>query len=165
MFMQFLGQLGKIRVLPLLTAASHLCKEYGFSEEHIITLAKIVMMDDPFVSYIASALYITTSKASRLVRYLEEIKLPDGSKAHLVQRKYGEAGDRRKIKLEPTKEGKELYGKMWSDLRLFFDEIIKEVGEEEINKLTSLLEKFNNVAEEKIKVLIDPELCNESCKS
>jgi len=145
--------------------ASPLCKEYGFSEEHIIALAKIVMMDDPFVSHIASALYITTSKASRLVKYLEEIKHPVNGKIKLVQRKYGEAGDRRKIKIEPTKEGKELYGKMWSDIFLFYDEIIKEVGEEEINKLTSLLEKFNNVAEKKIKELIDPELCNESCES
>lgn len=162
---RFLGQIGKLRFLPLITMASPLCKEYGFSEEQIIALAKIVMMDDPFVSYIASALYITTSKASRIVKNLEQIKHPVKGKVKLVQRKYGEAGDRRKIKLEPTQEGKELYGKMWADLLLFFNEIIKEVGEEEIEKLTSLLEKFNNVAEEKIKFLIDPELCNEKCEN
>jgi len=45
---------------------------------------KIAMIDDQFVSYIVIVLYITTSKASRLVRYIEEIKLPDGSKTHLV---------------------------------------------------------------------------------
>lgn len=96
--------------------------------------------------------------------WLEQIKYPVKGKVKLVKRKYGKVGDRRKIKLEPTQEGKELYGKMWSDLLLFFDEIIKEVGEEEIQELTSLLEKFNNVTEEKIKILIDPELCNESCE-
>jgi len=42
------------------------------------------MIDVPFVSYIANTLYITSSKTSRLVRYIEEIKLPDGSKTHLV---------------------------------------------------------------------------------
>lgn len=53
---------------------------------------------------------------------------------------------------------------MWSDLLRFFDEKIKEVWEEKITELTSLLEKSNNVAEEKIKVLIDLELCNERCE-
>jgi len=154
--MQLLGQLGKIRVLPLLTAASPLSKEYGFSENHIIALAKIAMTDDPFVSYIASALYITTSKASRLVSHLEEIKLPDGSKAHLVQRKYGEAGDRRKIKLEPTKEGVEVFEKLWADLVKFLSEIIDELGEENVTQLVSLMQLFNDIAEVKIKALLNP---------
>lgn len=79
-----------------------------------------------------------------------------------IKNNFFQTRDRRKIKLEPTQEAKELYGKMWADLLLFFDEIIKELGEEEIEKLTSLVEKFNNVAEEKIKFLMDPELCNES---
>jgi len=162
---QFLGQIGKLRVLPLFTTASPLCNEYGFSEEHIIALAKIVMMDDPFVSYIASALYITTSKASRLVRYLEEIKLPDGSKAQLVQRKYGEAGDRRKIKLEPTKEGVELFEKMWADLAKFLGEIMKDLGEENVAQLVSLMQQFNDIAEEKIKELLNPTDCPETTES
>jgi len=160
-FIQFLGQLGKLRSLPLITISSPLCKEYGLSEEHITALAKIVMMDDPFVSYIASGLNITTSKASRLIKYLEEIKHPEKGNVKLVQRKYDEVGDRRKIKLEPTQEGKELYGKLWSDLLQFYEEIVKEVGEEEISKLTSLLKKFNSVAEEKIKIHIDPEAWND----
>jgi len=164
-FNQFLGQLGKIRALPLLTTASPLCKEYGFSEEHIIVLAKIVMMDDPFVSYIASSLYITTSKASRLVRYLEEINLPDGSKAQLVQRKYGEAGDRRKIKLEPTKEGVELFEKIWADLAKFLGDIMKKLGEEKVAQLVSLMQLFNDIAEEKIKELLNPTDCPETTES
>ncbi len=156
MFMQLLGQLGKIRALPLLTAASPLSKEYGFSENHIIALAKIAMTDDPFVSYIASALYITTSKASRLVSHLEEIKLPDGSKAQLVQRKYGEAGDRRKIKLEPTKEGVEVFEKMWTDLVKFLGDIMQKLGEDNVSQLISLMQQFNDIAEEKIKALLNP---------
>jgi len=164
-FIQFLGQLGKIRFLPLFTTASPLCKEYGFSEEHIIVLAKIIMMDDPFVSYIASSLYITTSKASRLVRYLEEIKTPDGSKAHLVQRKYGEAGDRRKIKIEPTKEGAELFEKMWADLVKFLGDILNKLGEENVAQLVSLMQLFNDIAEEKIKELLNPTDCPETTES
>ncbi len=143
---------------------SPLCKEYGFTEEHFIALAKVVLMDDPFVSYIASVLYITTSKASRIVKYLEEVKHPVKGKVKLVRRKYGEEGDLRKIKLIPTQEGKELFGKIWTDFQLFYDEIIKEIGEEEIKKLSLLLEKFNKIAEEKIKILMNPELCNESCE-
>ncbi len=165
MFMQLLGQLGKIRALPLLTATSPLSKEYGFSEEHIIALAKIAMTDDPFVSYIASALYITTSKASRLVSHLEEIKLPDGSKAHLVQRKYGESGDRRKIKLEPTQEGKELFGKIWADLVKFLGDIMNKLGEENVAQLVSLMQLFNDIAEEKIKELLNPTDCPETTES
>ncbi|TET28895.1 MAG: MarR family transcriptional regulator [Candidatus Heimdallarchaeota archaeon] len=161
---QFIGQLGKIRFLPIFTMASPLCMEYGFTEEHVIALAKIVLADDPFVSYIASVLYITTSKASRIVKYLEEIEHPVKGKIKLVQRKYGEAGDLRKIKLIPTKEGKELFGKLWTDLLIFIDEILKEVGEKEINKLISLLEKFNDIAEKKIKTLLDPGSFDEGCK-
>jgi len=108
------------------------------------------------ISNIASALYITTSKASRLVSHLEEIKLPDGSKAQLVQRKYGEAGDRRKIKLEPTKEGVELFKKMWADLVEFFGDIMKKLGEEKVAQLVSLMQLFNDITEEKIKARLNP---------
>ncbi len=162
--MQFLGQLGKIQVLPLLTVASPLSKEYGLTDEHIIALAKIVMTDEPFVSYIASALYITTSKASRLVKHLEEIKHPEKGTVSLVQRKYGESGDRRKIKLEPTKEGKELFGKLWADLVQFLSKIMENVGLDKIDDLTSLLEQFNIAAEEEIKTILDPNCLTERCE-
>ena len=161
---QLVAQLGKIRSFPIFTIASPLCKEYGFTEEHVIALGKIVMAEDPFVSYIASMLYITTSKASRIVKYLEEINHPVKGKIKLVQRKYGEAGDLRKIKIMPTQEGKELFGKIWTDLLQFIGGIMKEIEEKEINKLTSLLEKFNTVAEEKIKRLSDPESFDVGCK-
>ena len=55
MFMQLLSQLGKIRALPLLTAASPLSKEYGFSEEETIKhrdVEDFLMIDiilDPFI--------------------------------------------------------------------------------------------------------------------
>ena len=40
---------------------------------------------------------------------------------------------------------------------------MEKVGEENIDKLTSLLEQFNNAAEEKIKAILDPECLTESC--
>jgi len=162
---KLVGQLGRIQFLPLITMSSPLCKEYGFTEEHVIALAKIVLGDGPFVSYIASVLHITISKASRIVKYLEEVKHPVKGTIKLVQRKYGEAGDLRKIKLIPTQEGKELFGKIWTDLLSFIDEITKEVGEKEIDELNSLLEKFNTIAEAKIKGLNNPSSVNKDYKT
>ncbi len=163
-FMQFIGQIGKVQFLPLLTVASPLSKEYGLTDEHIIALGKIVMTDDPFVSYIASALYITTSKASRLVKHLEEINHPVKGKISLVKRKYGEAGDRRKIKLEPTEEGKELFASLWADLVQLLSKIMKKVGVDKIEQLSSILEQFNDAAEEEVRIRLDPEFLNKKCK-
>ena len=96
----FLGQVAKFRLYPLVTINSKISIQYNLSEEHIMALIMISKQEDPFVSTIANSLFISISKTSRIVRDLEKVKL--------IKRKYGECNDRRKIRLEPTQKGKEV---------------------------------------------------------
>ena len=137
---------------PLITVNSALAKEYNLSEEHIIALVMIIKQEDPFVSTIANALFLSISKTSRIVRDLEKVGL--------IKRKYGECEDRRKIKLEPTQKGLKILELLYKELMEFFSQLMTEFGPDEFSTFTSLLEKFNTIAGSKIQKLFGKDAQN-----
>ena len=114
----FIAQITKFRLLPIITINSTLSKQNNLTEEHIVALLLITKQESPFVSTIANALFISISKTSRIVRDLEKIEL--------IRRKYGECEDRRMIKLEPTQKGLEVLNTLFKDLMDFFNPILVE---------------------------------------
>ena len=142
----FLGQIAKFRLYPLVTINSKISIQYNLSEEHIMALVMISKQEDPFVSTIANSLFISISKTSRIVRDLEKVKL--------IKRKYGECNDRRKIRLEPTQKGKEVLNSLLKDLMEFFNQLLDEFDKEELNTFTKLIEKFNGIADTKIQKML-----------
>ena len=141
-----IGQITKFRLYPLITINSTLSKQYNLSEEHIVALVIIIKQEDPFVVSIANALFISISKTSRIVRDLEKVKL--------IKRKYGECEDRRKIKLEPTQKGLEVLDSLYKDLMAFFNPLMDDFDKEELTTFTKLIEKFNGIADKKIRSML-----------
>ncbi len=141
-----IGQITKFRLYPLITLSTSLSKQYHLSEEHIVALVMIIKQEDPFVSTIANALFISISKTSRIVRDLEKVEL--------IKRKYGECKDRRKIKLEPTPKGMEVLTSLFKDLTSFFKQLTLDFDDKELSALTQLLEKFNTIADTNIQTIL-----------
>ena len=142
----FITQITKFRLYPLITVNSKLAKQYNLSEEHLVALVMVNKQEDPFVSTIANTLFISISKTSRIVRDLEKVDL--------IKRKYGECEDRRKIKLEPTQKGKEVLNSLFKDLMDFFNQLMNEFDKDELNTFTKLIEKFNRIADSKIQKML-----------
>ncbi len=45
---------------------------------------------------------------------------------------------------------------MWTDLVKFLGDIMQKLGEDNVSQLISLMQQFNDIAEEKIKALLNP---------
>ena len=152
----FIGHITKFRLYPLSTVNSKLSKQYNLSEEHVVAMVMIIKQEDPFVSTIADSLFINISKASRIVRDLE--------KSELIKRKYGECKDRRKVKLESTEKGLEVLNLIFKDMMAFFKELLSEFGDEDTSAFTKLFEKFNLIADKKIKKILGKDGQNDVIK-
>ena len=142
----FIGQIAKFRLYPLITVNSRLSKQYNLTEEHIVAFFLIIKQEDPFVVSIANSLFISISKCSRIVRDLEKVKL--------IERKYGKCEDRRKIRLMPTQKGLEVLETAYKDLTAFFNQLLGEFNKEELSTFTQLIEKFNEIADKKIRSML-----------
>ena len=154
----FIAQITKFRMYPLITKSTDLSTEYNLSEEHMLALVMVFKQEDPFVSTIANNLFISISKASRIIRDLEKVGL--------ILYKYGECKDRRKVKLETTPKGQEAVSSLFQDLMSFFNQLLAGFDEKELRTFTHLTQKFNTIADTKIRALMGidaPDILKEKC--
>ena len=146
-FKEFILNMIEFRVLPLLTIVSSLYEEYKLNEEDIQVLVKIAKTDYALVSTVANSMYISLSKASRIINDLVQ--------KGLIQREYDDLKDRRKVKLVLSQKGQEILEQGYGDLLKFYNYIFNEIGMDKITEFSMLFKTFNQVAEKKIEEIIE----------
>lgn len=94
---------------------------------------------DITVSDLAAKLFISSPAVSRMLGNLEE--------RGLIER-YTQKSDRRNKYLRLTAYGNQVCSDNEKRIKLFFDEVVIRMGEEDMNRLSSLLNRLHQVTEE-----------------
>jgi DNA-binding MarR family transcriptional regulator len=144
----FLKRLMTLRLLPIINIGSNFQNKDNLNEKQIMTLIMIDRAENQaLVSTIADELFLDRPQVSRLVDTLEDLGFVTRK---ITSRKKSKNVDRRKIRIEVTDTGSEFLSQFYEDRHLFFIEIIKTFGLNDIKKFSSYIERFNTHISERI---------------